>query len=136
MHITLFCYTDIWLIKNFFLIIYFNSMQLSKYFVETQLLDFNFVCTKFSFNSWFLLSPKSCTLTGVLFGDPKFATASSECATHSEWRCYLNTPVKPMSTTIFKNFKLFLTFFALFFNFFHFFANTRHVVGCFKHFLL
>ena len=46
-------------------------MQLSKYFVKTQPFGFNFAFAKFLLFSWFFLSPKSCTLTGVLFGGPE-----------------------------------------------------------------
>ena len=56
-------------------------MQLSKYFVATQLLGFNLAYAKFMLNSWLLLSPKSCTLTGVLFGGPELRNSVAQTIT-------------------------------------------------------
>jgi len=91
MHITLLCYTEYLTHQNLNLDNLYYFMQLSKYFTEKR--------TLFSArirNSDFKALPLFCKVP---------------C---SEWRGYLTTPAKAMSTTIFKNFNIFLTFFVLF----------------------
>ena len=118
MHITLLLYWYLTHQKIFFdnLLIF---MQLSKYFRRnsTFWLQFCF-CKIFAF--W-LVSPlpkKNNSFWGPHKnrGPSKFANSVIRGLGHpcSEWRGYLTTPKKYMSTTILKKIKLFYTFFHLF----------------------